>query len=127
MSTIRFANTDPNAAASIRSDPALDNDVMKVYFAGSPDELQLFEIHVKPDEVIEPHGHRQDEIIYVAEGTLRFGGRVCPAGTAIMIPKYTQYSFRGGPEGARYLNFRPARDAGMLTPDELRETRRQHS
>jgi quercetin dioxygenase-like cupin family protein len=54
-----------------------------------------------------PHSHSQDEIIYVAAGSLMFGARLVPAGSAIAVPADRRYGFRGDDAGFALLNYRP--------------------
>jgi len=54
-----------------------------------------------------PHSHSQDEIIYVAAGSLTFGARLVPAGSAIAVPADRRYGFRGDDAGFALLNYRP--------------------
>ena len=54
-----------------------------------------------------PHSHSQDEIIYVAAGSLTFGARQVPAGSAIAVPADRRYGFRGDDAGFALLNYRP--------------------
>jgi hypothetical protein len=54
-----------------------------------------------------PHSHSQDEIIYVAAGSVAFGARQVPAGSAIAVPADRRYGFRGDEAGFALLNYRP--------------------
>ena len=54
-----------------------------------------------------PHSHSQDEIIYVAAGSLTLGSRQVPVGSAIAIPADRKYGFRGDDGGFVLLNYRP--------------------
>ncbi len=54
-----------------------------------------------------PHTHSQDEVIFILEGELTMGARKCGPGTVVYIEKDTQYGFKVGPEGVRFLNVRP--------------------
>lgn len=91
-----------------------------VHHRGSADELQLFEVDVPPGEGASRHAHEQDEIIYVLAGELRFGARMVSAGDSVYIGGRTLYSFLAGPDGARFLNFRPCLDASFITAAQLR-------
>ena len=82
----------------------------RFHHPGSPDELQLFEVVFPPDTEITPHAHDEDEIVYVLEGELHLGARVLTPGMSVYIPGRTLYGFRAGPEGLRFLNFRPRED-----------------
>jgi hypothetical protein len=90
-----------------------------VHYAGGPDSPQLVELEMGPDLVVAPHAHAADEIIVVKEGSLTLGARACPAGTSIFIPKDTLYSFRTGPAGVTFLNFRPVADYAHYSKDEF--------
>jgi quercetin dioxygenase-like cupin family protein len=54
-----------------------------------------------------PHSHSQDEIIYVAVGSLTLGARQVPAGSAIGVPADRRYGFLGDDAGFTLLNYRP--------------------
>jgi quercetin dioxygenase-like cupin family protein len=53
-----------------------------------------------------PHSHSQDEIIYVAAGSITLGARPVPAGAAIAVPGGRRYGFRGDDAGYALLNYR---------------------
>jgi quercetin dioxygenase-like cupin family protein len=53
-----------------------------------------------------PHSHSQDEIIYVAAGSITLGARQVPAGSAIAVPSDRRYGFRGDDAGFALLNYR---------------------
>ena len=53
-----------------------------------------------------PHSHSQDEIIYVAAGSVMFGARRVPVGSAIAVPADRRYGFRGDDAGFALLNYR---------------------
>jgi quercetin dioxygenase-like cupin family protein len=91
---------------------------------GGLNELQLFEVRLPPDTDVGAHAHVADEVMYVLEGELRFGRKVLPAGSAVSIPGCTVYAFRAGPQGARFLNFRPSADSSYLTKEEALALRR---
>jgi hypothetical protein len=40
-----------------------------------------------PHVVVERHGHRSDHLVYVLEGELAIGGRVCPPGTLVVLER----------------------------------------
>jgi quercetin dioxygenase-like cupin family protein len=54
-----------------------------------------------------PHSHSQDEIIYVAAGSLTLGSRQVPVGSSIAVPADRKYGFRGDDAGFVLLNYRP--------------------
>jgi hypothetical protein len=63
------------------------------------------------------HSHSEDEAIFVVEGQLRLGNRLYGPGTAVSIAARTFYTFNSGPQGLKYINFRPARPGDMLFKD----------
>ena len=61
----------------------------------------------EPDLLVPPHSHGHDETLYVIEGSLIIGGRVCSPGTVLYVEKDTVYGFVVGPEGVRFMTVRP--------------------
>lgn len=59
-----------------------------------------------PGYFVRPHYHTEDEIIVVTRGTLMLGDRACGPGTALAIDEQAVYSFRAGPDGLAFVNFR---------------------
>jgi hypothetical protein len=55
---------------------------------------------------------------------LRAGSHVVRAGGSMYVTGGTVYSFRAGPDGLRFFNFRPRADTTYLTPAEAVERRR---
>jgi quercetin dioxygenase-like cupin family protein len=53
-----------------------------------------------------PHSHSQDEIIYVAAGSVTLGARRVPTGSAFAVPADRKYGFRGDEAGFALLNYR---------------------
>ena len=88
---------------------------------GSADEVQLFEAKFDPDKATEVHTHEQDEIVYVVAGQMLFGRHILNPGDSIHIPGMTLYSFRAGPEGLQFLNFRPRKDTTYYSKAEFDE------
>lgn len=64
-------------------------------------------ISLDPGRVAPPHSHSQDEVIYIVDGELTMGDRVCGPGTVLFIERDTEYGFVTGSEGVRFLNLRP--------------------
>lgn len=89
------------------------------YHLGTDAQPQLSEITVPPGVTLPSHAHATDEIIYVTHGELHLGRQVLPAGSSVYIPGDTLYSLRAGPEGLRFLNFRPHRDSTYYTKEEV--------
>jgi len=77
---------------------------------GDGESMQLMEMRLDPHTLIAPHGHDDDEIFYVAAGSLHWEGKALGAGGSLFIPAGTTYSFRTGEEPARLLNFRARAD-----------------
>lgn len=90
---------------------------------GLPGKLQLFEIQLEPGLEITTHAHADDEIVYVVDGALHVGRRVCGPGSSFFIPGNTLYGFRAGPAGCRYLNFRAQADSTYFTKEDIVEAR----
>jgi hypothetical protein len=119
------ATVYPAAVLPLIPDRELEGTRVKMHHPGADAEPQLFEVQVDPDLELASHAHDTDEIIVVVEGELRFGSRVCPAGTSILVPGDTLYSVRSGPDGARFLNFRGAADYTYLDKDLFMARRRE--
>jgi quercetin dioxygenase-like cupin family protein len=90
---------------------------------GSDTTPELFEVRFQPDTVVNSHAHLRDEIIYVVEGALILGSRVLPPGSSVYVAANTLYSFRAGPEGVRFVNFRPTAGAGYVSKEEFMANR----
>jgi hypothetical protein len=81
---------------------------------------QLFEIILTPGFEVGPHAHEANEIIYILEGELHVGPTVLRPGSSAMVPGEALYAFVAGPEGVRFLNFRPCRVEGQLSVEEVK-------
>ena len=62
-------------------------------------------------------------MIYILEGEIIFGNRSFGPGSTISIPGNTLYGFRAGPEGLRFLNFRPRADTTFITKEQFSAAR----
>jgi len=93
------------------------------YFPAEGEPLELFEMTVAPDSETRPHAHPVPEIIFVTEGELLFGARVCAAGTAVFVSANTLYGFRAGPAGASFLNFRGTPCAEFILKEDFLASR----
>ena len=91
---------------------------------GSDTELQLLEAKTPPFENVPVHAHMEDEIIYVLSGELHLGTEVLKAGDSIYVPGMALYSFKAGPEGLHFINFRRRRDRSYLSKKELGHIKR---
>ena len=94
---------------------------------GSETEPELFEVKFPPNTVVNPHAHLYDEIIFVIGGQLILGSRVLEAGSSVFIAGETLYSFKAGPEGVHFVNFRPRSGASYLSKDEFMARRGSNS
>ena len=100
----------PAETARKVADDELDGTSVRVHHPGTASQPQLLEISVDAGVELANHSHQIDEIIVVTGGELRLDGRSCPVGSSAMIPADTPYAITAGPEGARFLNFRPRVD-----------------
>jgi quercetin dioxygenase-like cupin family protein len=82
---------------------------MRFFEMGTESSPQLFESQVPPNTVAPVHSHEEDEIIYVLEGEMQFGTKSLSKGSALFVQANARYGFKAGPEGVRFLNFRPRR------------------
>jgi len=90
---------------------------------GSDTEPELFEVRFQPGTVVNSHAHLRDEIIFVIEGSLQLGSRVLEPGSSVYVAANTLYSFRAGPHGVRFVNFRPTAGAGYVSKEEFMANR----
>ncbi len=68
----------------------------------------IYIVHVRePDYTVDAHSHSQDEVIYIVDGQIVVGDRVCGPGTVVFFEKETDYAFTTGPKGVRFVNIRP--------------------
>ena len=91
-------------------DPTEQEGHLCFHEAGGEGAMQLMEMRLNPHTVIAPHSHDDDEIFYVAEGSLHWGDKALAAGGSLFIPAGTVYSFTTGDAPARLLNFRGRAD-----------------
>lgn len=65
----------------------------------SPERVVVY-TRYDPGLVIEKHSHLANEVIFVIEGELIIDGRVCPAGTSLVLEKGTPFGpVVAGPQG----------------------------
>lgn len=95
----------------------------RMHHLGADDRLQLFEVRAPAGARFNPHSHDEDEIILVVEGELHAGSHVVRPGESMYVTGGTVYSFRAGPEGLRFFNFRPRMDVTFRTVAESRGER----
>lgn len=94
------------------------NTPTRVHEPGSESTLQCFEVDFHPGRSVEVHSHATDEIIYVLKGSLELGKRSLGPGSSVFVGADTLYSFRAGPDGLQFLNFRPHKDNVYRTREE---------
>jgi mannose-6-phosphate isomerase-like protein (cupin superfamily) len=90
------------------------NTEVKTHFPGNEAKPSLIEIKETPNGQATLHSHAKEEIFCVLEGEMHFGHRVCKAGDSINIAANTQYTFKTGPEGCRYLKFTASVDHSFI-------------
>lgn len=91
-----------------------------VHAEGDATSPQLTEVRYLPNVAIPLHAHDVDEIMYIAGGELRLGGRVLGVGSSLFVGNNTLYSFTAGPEGVHLLVFRPRYDMTLISETEFR-------
>lgn len=96
---------------------------IREHHLGSETEPELFEVWFELDTVVQAHAHVHDEIIYVVADSMVLGNRVLKPGSSVFIAGKTLYSFRAGPDGLQFVNFRPQSGVGYLSKDEFMEQR----
>ena len=68
-------------------------------FRADPPYLSLLGRY-DPGMIVRRHGHRSPHVVFVIEGSIWCGDRLCPAGTHIELPEGAAFGpFRAGPEG----------------------------
>ena len=97
----------------------LDEEELKSSYAvhepGDDETLQLFEVDSDPGCRVRIHAHDEDEIIYILKGERHFGRQVLRPGSSLFVKGKAFYSFAAGPEGLRFINFRPKADRAYHT------------
>jgi len=90
---------------------------------GDEQTLQLTEVQYPPNVSIDLHAHNVDEIFYLLAGALRIGERSLAIGGSVYIARDTLYSLKSGPDGARFLVFRPVGDTSYVPEAEWKARR----
>ncbi len=68
-------------------------------FSADPQYLSLYGRY-DPGMIVRRHGHNSPHVVFVLEGSVRFGERECPAGTHIELPVGAAFGpIVAGPEG----------------------------
>src|SRR5262249_7177030 len=107
----------PEGLRANYSELELDGIVTR-YFPDGAETLELNRYSFPPGTEIRPHAHTASEIIYVTEGEIHLGAKVCRAGSAVFIDEMVLYGFRAGPAGVTFLNFRGTPGSRYLSKDE---------
>ncbi|MFM8303335.1 MAG: cupin domain-containing protein [Actinomycetota bacterium] len=72
-----------------------------------------------PGLVLERHGHASDHLVFVLEGELRVGERVCHPGTLVVLEQGAAFGpLVAGPEGCTFLEHH-AGDASPVPVDQV--------
>jgi len=68
-------------------------------FRSDPPYLSLLGRY-DPGMIVRRHGHRSPQVVYVIDGSIWCGDRLCEAGTHIELPEGAAFGpFRAGPDG----------------------------
>lgn len=116
---IRDVNRNPED----HPDKYLDSSY-RVHEQGSEESLQLLEGNYLPDTVVDVHAHLHDEIVYVVAGEMVVGNKALKPGSSIFVAANTLYSFKAGPNGLRFLNFRAVEDRSYIRKEDFLAERR---
>ena len=66
-----------------------------------------------PNVTVNPHSHKETEVIYVLEGQISVGETPCPPGTLIFVERDTVYGpLTSGPDGVKFLIIRTGAQTG---------------
>ena len=79
----------------------------------------MIEVKVFADQRVSVHAHETGECFYIVRGEMQFGKHTLKAGDSIFVPGLTPYSFKGGPEGVEFVNFRPRQDLTHFSSEEV--------
>jgi len=118
VSPVRVRDAYPESQTQSFTEGELDAET-STYFPRDGESLELFAVTFPPDAEIRPHAHTASEIVYVTKGELRLGSQVCPAGSALFIEGMTLYSFRAGPEGVTFVNFRAELGSASFSKEQF--------
>jgi len=72
---------------------------------GTESTPQLFEVKLRPNQVVAPHAHEHNEIIYILSGELRLGNSLLQAGSSMAILGETIYGFSACREADPFIGF----------------------
>lgn len=123
MAKIQTYEKDSTPWLVAKPDPGSDQSsaASRERHPGGDDEPQLFDVKLGPNGHSQVHTHEEDEIIYIVAGQMQFGQHTLNPGDSIYIPGMVLYSFKAGPEGLQFINFRPRKDISYYRKDEFIE------
>ena len=84
-----------------RNEDGSTSSVWEKWLAFSPDP-QYLSVYARyePGMIVRRHGHYSPHVVFVIEGSIWCGDRLCEAGTHIELPLGAAFgTFRAGPEG----------------------------
>jgi hypothetical protein len=79
-----------------------ESSVWEKWLSFSPDP-QYLSLYAKydPGMIVRRHGHHSPHVVFILEGEVWFGDRLCPAGTHVELPLGAAFGpVRAGPKGA---------------------------
>jgi hypothetical protein len=85
-----------------RNKDGSESAVWEKWLAFSPDP-QYLSLYARydPGMIVRRHGHYSPHVVFVIEGEISFGDRLCPAGTHVELPFGAVFGpARAGPDGA---------------------------
>lgn len=113
------SESTPFAVKPDPNDPDSSADAGRMRHPGGDDRPQVFDGRTGPNRQIAIHTHEKDEIIYIVSGQMIFGQHTLNPGDSVYVPGMTLYSFKAGPQGLEFLNFRPSKDVTSFRKDQF--------
>jgi quercetin dioxygenase-like cupin family protein len=68
-----------------------------------PDVPPMQYVDYAPGHEDAVHSHETGEVMIVIEGTLQLGDTISGPGSAVYVPKETEYAIRSGDQGVRFF------------------------
>jgi quercetin dioxygenase-like cupin family protein len=100
-----LATTHPTPARFQDLDPELPLNRTETRLLVDQGPMHLTEVNMPAGSDVPRHRHGRDQIVLVVEGSLWQGNRELTAGSGFFTPAGSTYSFRAGPEGAKFHEF----------------------
>ncbi len=100
-----LATTRPTPARFRDLDPELPIHRTETRLLVDQGPMHLSEVKMPAGSDVPRHRHGRDQIVLVVEGSLWAGNRELTAGSGFFTPAGAAYSFRAGPEGAKFHEF----------------------